>query len=70
MAAAAERGEGTMLMIRSFANRSLAAALPLALAAAVAVSSTALAQQPPAAAPAKNAINALLLFFPMVLIVL
>jgi hypothetical protein len=47
-----------MLMIRSFAIRSLAAALPLALAAAVAVSSTALAQQPPAAAPAKPAVAA------------
>jgi hypothetical protein len=59
MAAAAEREEGTMLMIRPFDIRAFAAAPPLALAAVLAVSSTALAQQqPPAAAPAKPAVAA------------
>jgi invasion protein IalB len=50
-------GEGTMLMNRSFDNRSLAAALPLALAVTGALVSGALAQQPPPA-PAKPAVAA------------
>jgi hypothetical protein len=57
------RGEGTMLMIRSidvraFGFRASAAALPLALAATLAVSSAVFAQAPPPPAPAKPAVVA------------
>ena len=63
MAEAAKAGEGTLPMIRAFDLRRLAAGLtdsrilPLALAAVLATSSVALAQQPaaPAAAPAAPA---------------
>jgi hypothetical protein len=54
MAEAAQAGEGTLRMLSSAGNRS-AGALPLWLAAALVISSAALAQTPPASAPAAPA---------------